>query len=192
MDKEVHNRKSVRLKEYDYAQSGLYFVTVCTFNKECLFGKIKNGAMVINNYGEIVRDEWVETKNIRDDIKLHQFVIMPNHIHGIIEITQHTITPQICRGVSHTPVMEHVPNESNGAHSNTPLRSPSRTVGAIIRGVKSAATKRINKIRQTPGAKLWQRNYYDHIIRNEKSYLEISEYIINNPLRWHEDKFYNP
>lgn len=182
MDKEVHHRKSIRLKGYDYAQSGLYFITVCTLNKEYLLGKIKNGVMVINNYGEIVRDEWTETENIRNDIKLHQFVIMPNHIHGIIEITD--------RGVLHTPDVRHVPNGSNRAYRNASLRSPSQTVGAIIRGVKSVTTKRINKIRQTPGAKLWQRNYYDHIIRNDKSYVEISEYIENNPLRWNEDKFY--
>ena len=200
MDKNAHNRKSIRLQGYDYSQAGLYFVTICTQNRESIFGEIKNGVMILNDFGEIIHDEWIKTEIMRNDINMGQFVIMPNHIHGIIEITR--------RGVLNTPHVLHTPdilntsdkfhydkNEAHGdtkrAYGNTPLRSPSQTVGAIVRGVKSAVTKQINELRQTPAIKLWQRNYYDHIIRNEKSYLEISEYIANNPLKWNEDKFNN-
>lgn len=104
MNKDVHHRKNIRLKRYDYSQAGLYFVTVCTHNKACLFGKIINDEMVLNHCGEIVRDEWINTKNIRKNINMDQFVIMPNHIHGIIEITHRTNeSPTTRRGVLHTP-----------------------------------------------------------------------------------------
>lgn len=200
MNKAVHNRRRIRLKGYDYSQAGLYFVTICTQNRECIFGEIKNDVMILNNFGEIIHDEWIKTENIRNDININQFIIMPNHIHAIIEITR--------RGVLNTPHVLHTPDglntsdkshdrkkgihgDTKRAYGNTPLRSPSQTVGAIVRGVKSAGTKQINELRQTPDVKLWQRNHYDHIIRNEKSYLEISEYIANNPLKWNEDKFNN-
>jgi len=82
------NRKSIRLKGYDYSQAGLYFITICTQNKECIFGEIKNSVMILNDFGKIIHDEWIKTENMRNDINMDQFVIMPNHIHAIIEITR--------------------------------------------------------------------------------------------------------
>ena len=178
-----HNRQSIRLKGYDYAQSGLYFITICCHNRACIFGHIENGIMIMNQYGKIAHNHWKNTIEIRNNIELHEFVVMPNHIHGIIQISR--------RGVSHTP---HVYNEmgltdnipTNDYHSSslhgvcdTPLRSPSQTIGAIIRGYKSSVTKQLKLMGYNDT--IWQRNYHEHIIRNAQSYIHISNYITNNP-----------
>ena len=206
-----HNRKSIRLKGYDYSQEGLYFITICCQDGICRFGHIENDEMICNQYGIVAYNEWMKTPQIRSNITLHEFVVMPNHIHGIIEINHDTelyfqnrmgelyipnrmdeLYPQnrmdelhtkSCRGELHSPIPAGV--------FNTPLRmrSPSQTIGAIVRGYKSAVTKQLNALGMIE--KLWQRNYYEHIIRNEKSYLHISEYIHNNPIQWINDKFYN-
>ena len=170
MNNQHHNRRSIRLKGYDYSQAGVYFVTICTQNRQCLFGDIVDGAMVLNNVGRIVENEWVKTERFRQNIKCDRFVVMPNHFHGIVEITE-----------SRRGVLQYTP---------TTMQSPSQTIGAIVRGFKSAVTKQINMIRQTPGTKLWQRNYYEHIIRNKNDYNRIYEYIENNPLKWALDSLH--
>lgn len=179
---EIHKRRSVRLKNYDYSQEGLYFITICCQNKEHLFGKIENGQMILNPIGKIVKQCWEETPNIRPNVALHQFVVMPNHFHAIVEITHR-------RGELHSPNDNLSPDNKNNLNEtqkgvfNTPLRSPSQTLGAIVRGFKSVVSK-------NAGFSVWQRNYHEHIIRNEQSYFKISEYIENNPLKWEEDCFY--
>ncbi len=184
---EKHNRRSIRLKGYDYSQKGLYFITLCTKNKKHLFGEIINGANHLNQFGEIVREEWLKTTKIRSNISLGEFIIMPNHLHGIIKIDYQT--PQQCNSIGE-------------------FRSPSNTIGAIIRGFKGATTKRINQIRRDefeersstgellfapngrlfPNGSIWQRNYYENIIRNEQALINISRYIINNPKKWDKDR----
>ena len=190
-----HHRRSIRLAGYDYSQAGLYFVTICCEDKMCRFGQVKNGTMVLNEYGQIAHDEWVKTAQIRPNVQLHEFVVMPNHIHGIIQLLD------IGRGELHSPDNNelhspdnnelHLYDENNWGVCKTPLRGPSQTIGAIVRGYKSSVTKQINLLCAFDAPiKLWQRNYYDHIIRNEQSYQRISEYIINNPTKWEDDKFY--
>ncbi|MCA4776107.1 transposase [Empedobacter stercoris] len=206
-----HHRRSIRLVGYDYSQAGLYFVTICCEDKMCRFGQVKNGTMVLNEYGQIAHDEWVKTAQIRPNVQLHEFVVMPNHIHGIIQLLD------IGRGELHSPDNNelhspdnnelhspdnnelhspdnnelHLYDENNWGVCKTPLRGPSQTIGAIVRGYKSSVTKQINLLCAFDAPiKLWQRNYYDHIIRNEQSYQRISEYIFNNPAKWKEDKFY--
>jgi REP element-mobilizing transposase RayT len=182
-----HHRRSIRLRGYDYSREGLYFITICTQNRECLFGEIGNGEMMLNEYGEIVKTEWLKSVEIRAEIEIHAYCIMPNHFHAIAEIVAvggtdvgaNAIRPND-NGIR--PNIEICPN-INGGVCHTPLRSPSRTVGALVRGFKSSVTKQI-------GFSIWQRNYYEHIIRNEKSYFTISEYIINNPAKWETDKLY--
>lgn len=177
----IHHRKSIRLKGHDYGQAGLYFITICCQNRICRFGHVENGEMVLNEYGRIANDEWVKTPEIHPNVKLHDFVIMPNHIHGIIQLLD------IGRGELHSP--NNKPNDNGGVCKT--LRLPSQTIGAIVRVYKSSVTKQINLLGafDTPN-KLWQRNYHEHIIRNEKLYQRISEYIINNPAKWADDKFY--
>jgi REP element-mobilizing transposase RayT len=157
----VHHRRSIRLEGYDYSQSGAYFVTICAYKRELLFENEETK--------RILEREWLNTRDLRQNAVIDEFVVMPNHLHGIIMITQ---------GV--------------GAYCNTPLqnrfKSPSKTVGSIIRGFKSTTTRQINLLRETPGNPIWQRNYYDHIIRNEYELNKIREYIQNNPLKWDLDK----
>ena len=167
-----HHRRSIRLKGYDYSQAGAYFVTICTYDRVCLFGEIVDGEMVLNDSGRIVVNEWARTAQIRDEIELDEFVVMPNHVHGIIWIVgQHDI-----------------PKIVVGAHRGAPLHRAPRSLGSLIAGFKSTITKRINQDRGTPGAPVWQRNYYEHIIRDEESLNRIRQYIAGNPLRWHLDR----
>lgn len=167
-------RRSIRLKGYDYSQAGLFFITICCENRICRFGKIQNGEMILNEYGRIAYNEWEKTPDIRNHVELGEFIIMPNHIHGIIRL-----------GELHSPENKST-SHSNRGEFNSPLRSPSQTVGAIVRGYKSSVTKQLNLMGFH--GKLWQRNYYEHIIRNEQSHHRISNYIINNPAKWQTDK----
>jgi REP element-mobilizing transposase RayT len=169
-NRHIKNRKSIRLKEYDYSLPNWYYVTINTFMNECLFGEIENGYISLNEFGMIAQEEWFKTKQIRKNVDLDYYQIMPNHIHGIIIIDY-----QIRKG------------ELQFAPTNKFI-SPSNSVGAIIRGFKSAVTTRINSIKQTKRKPFWQRNYFEHIIRTEKDLEKIRKYIINNPLKWYLDK----
>lgn len=168
---DIHHRHSIRLKGFDYSQAGAYFITICTWQRECLFGDIVDGVMTLNEWGQVVLDEWNRTPELRTQVSLDVAVIMPNHFHSIITVDSNTV----------------------GAYCNTPppntsLRSPSQTIGAIVRGFKSTVTKQINIIRQNPGSPVWQRNYYERVIRNDAELDRAREYIINNPLKWELDK----
>jgi len=152
----------------------------------CHFGEVINGEMILNDVGKIAKEEWLKTSVLRNDIELREFIIMPNHIHGIIEIIDvgaNCIRPQLKEpGVCDTPLQK----------ENNKFRSPSNTVGSIIRGYKGAVTKRVNALYGTQKTKsIWQRNYYEHIIRNDQSHQQITEYIINNPINWKQDNYYN-
>ena len=169
-DKEQNLRRSIRLPSYDYAQAGAYFVTIRTFNRDCLFGEVAKETMIPNDTGQIVYDEWLRTADIRPDIRLDSFQVMPNHFHAIVILTE-----QFCR------------NAAVGAHSRAPFSRQPRSLGSLISGFKSAATKRINLLRHTPGAPVWQRNYYERVIRSEKELENVRQYIIDNPAKWAED-----
>ena len=183
-DPQIHHRQSVRVKDYDYTSNGYYFVTICTHDKQQLFGQIKTRRgtaccalcilCALNEYGNIVNDEWIKSAHIRNKIELDEFVIMPNHIHGIIIIND------------------------LGNDLGTARRAPTGQFGfsvsgslpTIVRAFKSASTKRINELRNSPGQKLWQRNYYEHIIRDEKDLNRIRKYIKDNPAKWEDDEYY--
>lgn len=190
---QIHHRRSIRLKGYDYAQVGLYFITICTKNREFLFGNIANGEMMLNDAGKIANECWLEIPNHFPNVFLHEFVVMPNHIHGIVEL--------ISVGAENFPpnIRNFPPNITNGgndvrandgndvrANNDSPLRSPSKTIGSVVRGYKIGVTKwmRLN----TNVYDVWQRNYWEHIIRNENDYHRIAEYIINNPKQWDNDQ----
>jgi len=178
---DVHHRRSIRLQGYDYSRSGGYFVTICTENRECLFGDVIDGEMALNDAGRIAADEWTKTALIRDEIQLDEWVVMPNHFHGIVWITHGTV--RHCRGDR--------PVAPTTIRPVAPTAGPQpRSLGAMIAGFKSAVTKRINELRQTAGAKLWQRNYYEHIVRNENELNRIRQYIIDNPKNWKSDRNY--
>lgn len=155
--------------------AGWYYVTVCSHKRECVFGDIVDDRMELSRVGEIVEEEWLKTPGIRPGIELDEYKIMPNHLHGILVI-----------GDTRRGVSQYAPTE-NTPPSNT-LRSPSQNLGAIIRGFKSATTRRINLLRNLPGAPVLQRNYYEHIIRNDADLHRIRTYIQNNPLQWAIDE----
>jgi len=178
-----HHRCSIRLKGYDYSQTGAYFITICAHNRECLFGEIvgSNGIrleMRLNEYGEIVWDEWEKSAHIRAEIELGEFVVMPNHFHAIVLITGRGDRP-VAPTKTTPPTVAPTPNGPK-----------SKSIGALMSGFKSAVTKRINETRATPGMPVWQRNYWEHIIRDEKSCHDIATYILNNSTQWEMDKLY--
>ena len=228
-DPQKHHRRSIRLKGYDYTRTGAYFVTLVTHRRECLFGEVVEGEMRLNPPGEIVREEWFRSAEIRAEIELfpEEFVVMPNHIHGIVWIVDvadppvgtddHAVDRDRSRGdrpvaptpvaptpVAPTPVAPTPVAPTSVAPtpvaptSISPGRSPlpppprgpaPRSLGAFIAGFKSIATKRINALRDTPGMPVWQRNYWEHIIRNERALHAIRRYIAANPSRWQLDRY---
>lgn len=178
-------RRSIRLKGYDYSQVGAYFITICAHNRQKLFGEIENGEMRLNEFGEIVQEEWLKTPAMRHNIETDEFIIMPNHFHGILIINPDNGATVGARCI--------VPLQRNSTH--VPLverfgKPTSNSIPSIIRGIKSAITKRVNVIRNTPGFPVFQRNYYEHVIRNDGDLNRIREYIINNPANWETDDGY--
>jgi len=175
----MHHRRSIRLPGCDYSVPGMYFVTICAKNREYLFGDVADGEMRLNEFGRIVENELKKTPTIRPNIILDEYIVMPNHLHVILQIIK-----QYDRE-----------NESNGGRGVLQYApamfgqfvSSSQTIGAIIRGLKGSSTKQINLIRETPTNPVWQRNFYDHVIRNDKSLNKIRQYIKNNPFNWQND-----
>jgi putative transposase len=177
MDKHRH---SIRLKNYDYSRPGLYFVTICVYDRLYLFGKIINYEMKLNDAGKIAKKCWLEIPGHYPNVVLHEYVIMPNHIHGIIEITKSVGAKNLSPNIVDT-------FDCNGsgerAKNLSPLRvfrSPSKTIGSIVRGFKIGVTKWFHK--NTNIIKLWERGYYEHIIRNNNELKNIREYVKNNPI----------
>ncbi|MDJ1471127.1 hypothetical protein QNI19_08090 [Cytophagaceae bacterium DM2B3-1] len=190
-DPAIHHRRSIRLPDYEYSQAGLYFVTICVKDRQCLFGRIDGGQMVLNEVGEIACQEWGKSAEIRQEIVLHEFIIMPNHMHGIVEITDITCRGdwQVAQAITIDPDQT---NRSAGNQGDLPIAPTGlnpKSLGAMIGGYKASVTKKVNDIQQTSGS-VWQRNYYEHIIRNARSHQQIAEYITTNPQRWEQDTLY--
>lgn len=177
---DIHHRRSIRLQEYDYNRAGAYFLTICTFQRECLFGEVIDCEMRLNGFGEIVREEWLNTAKMRPNVDLDAYVTMPNHFHAVIFMNQ-DIGAHCMRPDSDA-------KDDSRAHSSAPLRRQFGSIGSIIAGFKSAVTKSINTLRDNPGCPVWQRNYYEHVIRNDADLTNIRQYIANNPLKWDLDE----
>lgn len=172
---EIFHRRSIRLKEYDYSQSGAYFITISTHHHEPLFGQIGNGIIYLNHAGNIVKKCWMDIPIHFPHSKIDQFVIMPNHVHGIIIIEW----PDIVGANNYSPLRNvHI---SHRQHNGT-----SKTIGSIVRGFKIGVTKWFHK--NTDIHIPWQRNYYEHIICNENELNRIRQYIINNPVNWESNE----
>jgi REP element-mobilizing transposase RayT len=163
-------RNTNRIPQHDYSTPGQYFVTICVGNRQQIFGEIENDKIILNDAGKIVDFWWREIVNHFTGIELDQHIIMPNHIHGIINIVG-AGSPR--------------PDNNNDTIIGRGNRAP--TIGHIIAFFKYQTTKFINESKNTPGNKIWQRNFYDHVIRNDKSLDKIREYIINNPAAWDSD-----
>ncbi|MEP1307584.1 MAG: transposase [Balneola sp.] len=177
------NRQSMRLQGYDYSRPGFYFITICVQNMKHIFGDVIDGKMHLNELGKIARDYWNTIDNRYPNTRVDAFIIMPNHVHGIIEI----INPNPMVGAIHESPLP-LGNDIEIIHKNRRKMLTPKIVGWY----KMNTAKQINQTRQTPGTKIWQRNYYDHIIRNEKSLYRIREYIKQNPENWNKDRFWGP
>ncbi|MDR3047849.1 MAG: transposase [Bacteroidales bacterium] len=198
---DIHHRRSIRLQGYDYSQAGLYFVTICVQNRECLFGEIIDGEMILNNLGEIAMQCWLDITQHFPNAILHEYVIMPNHVHGIIEIKTNDMYDDRGDDLSR-PLIDGMVNIDLGAINRAPTgnidniggfaktKNPmlNNNLSRIVRWYKGRITFECHKIIPYFA---WQRNYYENIIRNAQSYENISNYIINNPANWNVDKFYH-
>jgi len=190
-DPQKHHRRSIRLQGYDYSSEGAYYVTIVVQGRECLFGEIIDGEMVLNEYGEIVQKWWNEIPIHFSNVELGAFVVMPNHVHGIIFITAdrrgEVVSP---RNDPNNNIQDAYDDGTNNLGGQTPpLRK--RTLGQIVAYFKYQSTKEMNKIEtENVITKFWQRNYYEHIIRNEIDLQNIRKYISLNPLKWEIDEYY--
>lgn len=204
----IHHRRSIRLKNYDYTKEGLYFITMFCKNGTHRFGKIVNDKMKLNECGMIAEYEWFDLINRNENIKLHEFVVMPNHVHGIIEMKNPNFAPvgatfTVAHGDSNyandAGNLDEIEDANNAVdrarvnHARTAAENRKKSMGDIVGGYKSVVSNRCQVIYERENqimGKLWHRNFYEIIIRDEKAYYNISEYIINNPINWNEDKFY--
>ncbi len=180
-------RRSIRLKGYDYGQVGAYFVTICVYNRECLFGEVRDGTVVPSPFGRLVDDCWSALARHFEDVELDVFVVMPNHVHGIIVIMDGSgeafadrFKEDGCIVPANASPLRSPPSPPRGTHSGS--------LGAIIQTFKSVSARRIKRVCPSRNASLWQRNYYERIVRDEDELNDIRRYIIENPLRWELDE----
>ncbi len=187
-DPRRHHRHSIRLKGYDYSLSGAYFVTICVHYGQCALGEVQDGELLLSPYGQIVTAAWDDLPNHYAHIELDAFVVMPNHIHGIIVLLDTNTT--VRTGLRPAPA--DIPPDVEAGLRPTPTGEEWRhNLSEIVRAFKSFSARRINQSKGVQRQPFWQRNYYEHIIRNERAYLAIREYIIGNPANWEADKL-NP
>lgn len=162
--------RSVRLRGYDYTIGGAYFITICTHNRQNLFGEIEKEVVVLNGNGHIAVEEWLKTAVLRPNVILDEFIVMPNHVHGIVILNSErsSTARRATTEIFGKPVVNSIPT--------------------IVRAYKSAVTKQINDLRGTGAFPIWQRNYYEHVIRGEDDLNKVREYVRYNPSKWAEDE----
>ena len=186
-----HVRRSIRLRGYDYSRAGAYFVTICTGRHACLFGEILDSEMHLNHVGRIVKDEWFRTGTLRTHVRVlpQEFVVMPNHVHGIVWFLDLAVDAASAQTSIGAPVvLTDTPSSPRPETIARPAGPPRGSLAALLAGFKGASTKRVNAEGVTSGASIWQRGYYEHVIRNDQSLDEIRRYIAENPARWAVDR----
>jgi putative transposase len=204
---EKHHRRSIRLKGHDYSAPGAYFITICVHQRECLFGEVISGEMKLNQFGQLVWSHWQNLAHHHSHLQVDAFVVMPNHIHGILILkndqTNHNgfVGAGLADPVS-APHNASLPKPAlsedvgNNAFSTKPalpqdvVISQHHSISEIIRGFKTFSARRINQIRRSPGIPVWQRNYHEHIIRDEAALSTIRQYITNNAKTWRSDQLH--
>ena len=169
---DLHHRRSIRLRHYDYSQNGAYFVTLCIQNRECLFGEITESRITLNEYGKVTTNSWNWLSERYAAVDLDAWIVMPNHLHGVILFSEGAGNGLGLGGSRTAPTKEET-------------RKP---LGRVIGAFKTVSTKRINELRSTPTVPVWQRNYYEHVIRNDNDLARIREYIADNPAGWADDE----
>jgi REP element-mobilizing transposase RayT len=177
-DPDFYHRRSIRLAGFDYKRRGAYFVTVCTWGRACLFGTIVKGRMVLNDAGRAAAECWQRIPEHFPKVELDEWVVMPNHLHGIIMIASGPVEAN-----------DHSPCQIGWSQPPWPTGT-SRTIGSIVRGFKIGVTK---WYRQRSGiSQVWQRNYWDHVVRHERELMRIRRYVVNNPIHWDQDLLRQP
>jgi REP element-mobilizing transposase RayT len=222
----IHHRRSIRLKGYDYTQQGAYFVTICTHQRNCLFGEIVDGEIKLNTNGGIAWGSWLSIPRHFKNVELDEFVIMPNHLHGIIIIESSEVAGEALANQDFSQSFSEVAGEALANQDFSQLFSEvagealanqdfsqqqnlssqcfaptvytgetvkingtkPQSLAAITQNYKSVSTRQINRMNKAKGNVIWQRNYYEHIIRNEEALNNIREYIVNNPINWVKDQ----
>jgi len=187
----LHNRHSIRLQGYDYSQSGAYFITICTDKKKNYFGEIVNGDVKLNLEGQYAFHQWKMIPQRFGNVEVDEFIIMPNHIHGIIVIRSGRGEGSDNKDLSGkqrllsdpSPLQAHEKIQLNGTVPGS--------IGAIVQNFKSNISRKINALPKMQGVTIWQKNFYDHIIRDEEDYARIVEYIRNNPRDWEQDELFD-
>lgn len=163
-------RRSIRLPAYDYAGGGGYFLTICTHARACLLAHVVQADIRLSDFGEIVREEWFRTSTLRSYVTLAEdaLVVMPNHLHGVMWIDDDAVGARRGRAPASEAFGSPIPG----------------SLATIVRAFKSVTARRINDLRGTPGEPVWQRNYYEHVIRDDRALRRIRQYIADNPLQW--------
>jgi len=172
-DSEKHHRRSIRLEDYDYSNEGAYFVTICVQEKNIYLGRIVKEEIELNRFGAIVDKCWNDLPQHYTHVDLDEFSIMPNHFHGIIVLKEEAGIDNVGAGLRPAP---------------TPAPKKCHGLSEIVRAFKSFSSRHINKMRQTPGIRFWQRDYFERVVRNEEELYNIRQYIIDNPINWATDK----
>jgi REP element-mobilizing transposase RayT len=173
-----HTRRSIRLQGYDYTQDGGYFITICTHERRCLFGQCINDDITLSAWGKIAYTCWNDIPKHYSQVELDMFVVMPNHIHGILVISSGMIYHATTPHTEQHPLQER--------QFSKPI---SGSISTIVGVYKAGVTREINRISDKPHV-IWQRNYYEHIIRSEKELMQIRQYIENNPANWQTDTLF--
>ena len=184
-DPQSHHRRSIRLRGYDYTQQGAYFVTIVTQARECLFGEIALGEMQWNEHGKRVVECWEQLPRHFRHIEVDTFVLMPNHLHGILVFAWDAIDSRRGEALAGADASPEPIVTANA--SPLPRGTRARSLNAVIQNFKSVSTRKLNLLRDRQGAKIWQRNYYEHIIRNDHELERIRADIFNNPAAWSDD-----
>jgi REP element-mobilizing transposase RayT len=176
----AHHRKSIRLPDYNYSSPGAYFVTLVTWQREHLFGDVdNNGILILSKFGQLVKNEWLRLEQRFDYLHLDQFVVMPNHLHALLWIVQ---SNSVTTPDNHPPANPPLIGGKNGFKPPCP-----GSLSQILSSYKSTTTRLINGLRKTPGERVWQRNYYEQIVRVEDNLNAIRSYIQSNPANWVDD-----
>jgi putative transposase len=196
------NRQSVRLDEYDYSQPGMYYVTVCTSGRACLFGQVVDNGIILSAIGEAVEKCWLAIPKHFPHVALDAYIVMPNHIHGIIAIEDKADQSGVYQGFRQKKAWQSLKSvdrclkgsQATRARHASPLQESESTslgkgtVGAIVGSFKSAATKEVRKVSGGEDVSIWQRSYYEHIISSESGLDQIRRYISENPTNWNTDE----
>lgn len=179
-DPQKHHRRSIRLKAYDYSQAGAYYVTIVVWHRECVFGEVVNREMRLSKFGLVAKQQLEKLPKRFPNVELSAFVGMPNQIHMIIIITDGRGTAEDLKDSDGEP--------SRRAPTREEFQKPVKgSIPTIVRSYKSAVSYRINLMRRTEGVPVWQRNYYEHVIRNQQDLQNKTDYIEANPMLWDED-----